>query len=401
MLKLKTTKKEISGRENYLVNFRTQSRYAESYRSLRTHLFFSMMEKELCSLVVTSTLPGEGKSVTVANLAYSLALAGKSVLMVDADLRKHGLSTSFGVENAIGFSNITDILGRHVDSGKISHYGLKDLVKLNVLQQRDCVLNLLDGRNEIEFHFLKGELVDIHWQNRPDEQKLAGSLIRQKLLNEEEAKLALDHQRKSGRRVGSMLLNMGLVVENDLKKILSVRVMEAFRVAMRMKDSDFAIRQMSEDEVQSLTNHATINFSKLEKFFPDDTQSFIKKNIDSNILATEEKNLYLLPSGNIPPNPCELLGSVRTEYLLKTLQTKFDVVIVDSSPIISASDALLLAPHVDGVIVVVKVGATPRLLVKDSLQQLGKTKANILGVLLNQADLKKAPYNRYYSYDAN
>ncbi len=73
MVKFKKTRKNIQGRESLLVNFSSKSGYAESYRTLRTNLSFCMMEKDLNSLVITSSLPGEGKTNTVANLAYTIA----------------------------------------------------------------------------------------------------------------------------------------------------------------------------------------------------------------------------------------------------------------------------------------------------------------------------------------
>jgi Mrp family chromosome partitioning ATPase len=405
MLKLKRTKKDIPGAESLLVNFSSKSRYAESYRTLRTNIYFSLMEKDLHTLVVTSALPGEGKTTTVANLAYTIAQTGKRVLMVDADLRKPGLSSRFGLQKANGFSNIiADVLGRHVNSGNVSDYGLKDLIKLNNLQQRNCILTIVDGTNEAELFFLKGELVDVYWKNRPDNQKLASTLVREKLLTENEARLALGHQKKSVRRLGSVLLTLGLLEAKDLNKILSVQMMEAFRVATEMENATFTVRTIAEDEIQ-LSSLGTIDMSQLSKEFlsADSSDSFIKKEIDSNILETEEKNLYLLPSGSIPPNPSELIGSPRTSYLFKLLKNKFDVVIVDSSPIIPASDVLLLSPQVDGVVFVVQVGSTSRALAKDASQQLHNAKANVLGVILNQADMSKGSYyNKYYrSYYGN
>ncbi len=399
MLKLKRTKKDIPGAETLLVNFSSKSRYAESYRTLRTNIYFSLMEKDLHTLVVTSALPGEGKTTTVANLAYTIAQTGKRVLMVDADLRKPGLSSRFGLQKANGFSNlIADVLGRHVNSGNVADYGLKDLIRLNNLQQRNCILTIVDGTNEAELFFLKGELVDVYWKNRPDNQKLASTLVREKLLTENEARLALGHQKKSVRRLGSVLLTLGLVEAKDLNKILSVQMMEAFRVATEMENATFTVRSIAEDEIQ-ISTLGTIDISQLSKEFlsADESYSFIKKEIDSNILETEEKNLYLLPSGSIPPNPSELIGSPRTSYLLKLLKNKFDVVIVDSSPIIPASDVLLLSPQVDGVVFVIQVGSTSRELAKDASQQLHNAKANVLGVILNQADMSKGSYyNKYY-----
>ena len=398
MIRLKTSKKDIPGRESLLVNFSSKSRYAESYRTLRTNIYFSLMERELSSLVITSSLQSEGKTTTVANLAYTIAQTGKKVLMVDGDLRKPGLSTRFGVQKAIGFSNIVgDILGRHINKGKVSEYGLADLIRLNNLQARTCIITLGNGKDEANLYFLKGKLVDVYWKNRPEDKKLASTLIQEKLLTESEARLALGQQKKSVRRLGSVLLTMGLVEEKDLNRILSLQVMEAFRVATEMVDAEFAVKSVSEDQIQ-LSSTFNVDFQSLTEEFieTDEEASYIRHNIDSNILETDEKNLYLLPSGSIPPNPSELIGSKRTNYFLAQLKNRFDVVIIDSSPIIPASDVLLLAPQADGVVLVVETGKTNRNLAKDAVQQLEKARANIFGVLLNRADVTKGNYYKYY-----
>ena len=79
---------------------------AESFRLLRTNLAFMDVDGTAKSLLVTSSLQGEGKSVTVANLAVTLALAGKKVIVVDADLRRPRQHKLFGLKNAVGASNI-------------------------------------------------------------------------------------------------------------------------------------------------------------------------------------------------------------------------------------------------------------------------------------------------------
>lgn len=398
MLKLNRTKKDIPGMESLLVNFPTKSSFAESYRTLRTNIYFSIMEKDLKSLVVSSSLPGEGKTTTVANLAYTIAQTGQSVLMVDADLRKPGLTQRFGLQKATGLSNIVaDVLGRHINTGRIEDYGLRDLIRLNSLQQRTCILNIADEINEVELYFVKGNLVDVYWKSRPESRKLASILVSDKLLTETEARLALGHQKKSAKRLGSVLLALGLMEEKDLNKILSVQMMEAFRVASEINSGQFTTRSVTEEEMQILALEK-VNISQLASdfFSTDDTVSFIKKNIESNILETEEKNLFLLPAGTIPPNPSELIGSTRTSFLFKFLKKRFDVVIIDSSPIFPASDAMLLSSLVDGVVFVVQFGATNRSLAKDAIQQFKKAKANLLGVVLNKADMTNSSYYKYY-----
>jgi hypothetical protein len=202
------------------------------------------------------------------------------------------------VQEATGFSNIiADVLGRHVNSGEVADYGLKDLMKLNSLQQRTCILTITDGTNEEDLSFLKGELVDIYWKNRPGSQKLASALIREGLLTENEAKLALGYQKKSVGRLGSVLLSLGLVEAKDLNRILSLQVMEAFRVATDMENATFTVRNITEEEIH-LFSLGTLDISQLSNEFlsSEEPYSLIIKEVESNILATEEKNLYCLPA---------------------------------------------------------------------------------------------------------
>ena len=85
------------------------SRLAESYRSIRTALLLSSADQLLKTMIITSALPGEGKTVSVANLAVTLAQSGKSVLVVDADLRKPRQHRVFNVKNTFGLTSyLTD-----------------------------------------------------------------------------------------------------------------------------------------------------------------------------------------------------------------------------------------------------------------------------------------------------
>jgi polysaccharide biosynthesis transport protein len=106
-----------------------------------------------------------------------------------------------------------------------------------------------------------------------------------------------------------------------------------------------------------------------------------------------------LPAGDIPPNPSELLGSTLTSYLLQRLKEKFDILIIDSSPVMPVSDPLLLASLVDGVAIVVQAGMTDRKLVSDAAQQLTRANANLLGAVLNKVKPKTGGYYKYqYKY---
>jgi capsular exopolysaccharide synthesis family protein len=80
--------------------------FAEAFRSIRTNILFSSAEEGLKSLLVTSTGPGEGKSVVSANIAMSLAAAGQRVLLIDADMRRPKVHELFGIPLQPGLSNV-------------------------------------------------------------------------------------------------------------------------------------------------------------------------------------------------------------------------------------------------------------------------------------------------------
>jgi non-specific protein-tyrosine kinase len=84
-----------------------RSAAAEAYRGLRTNVDFAAVDRPIRSLLVTSAVPSEGKTVTAANLAVALAQSGRRILLVDADLRKPGVHEIFGTDNDHG---LTDLL---------------------------------------------------------------------------------------------------------------------------------------------------------------------------------------------------------------------------------------------------------------------------------------------------
>jgi capsular exopolysaccharide synthesis family protein len=119
------------------------------------------------------------------------------------------------------------------------------------------------------------------------------------------------------------------------------------------------------------------------------------------VIETPVKGLYLLPVGQIPPDPSELIGSKTMGRLLSSLKEKFEIIIIDTPPLTAVTDALVLSQFVDGVMLVTRTGITPRQVIKASLEQLQAAKANILGVVLNGVNTGKDSYyysHYYYSY---
>ena len=121
-----------------------------------------------------------------------------------------------------------------------------------------------------------------------------------------------------------------------------------------------------------------------------------EKDLD-NILQTysRTRNLKILTSGPVPPNPAELLGSEEMRRLLGILSERFAHIIIDSPPAISFTDASILSTMVDGVMLVVHGGRSSRAVVRRAKQQLLDVGAHIFGVVLNNVKLETQDY--YYS----
>lgn len=210
-----------------------RSAAAEAYRTLRTGLLFAASQRRLKTVLLTSARPGEGKTVTTANLGYALAQTGHRVILVSADLRKPRLATFFGERTSVGLTSV-----------------------------------------------------------------FAG--------------------------------------ETTLWKALA----------------------------------------------------------DSGVA-----NLKLLPSGPIPGNPAELLGSDMMKSILDQLASVADFVLVDGPPTLTLADAITLAPQADGVIFVTDAQTTRRGAVEHSRQQLEQVDARLIGAVLNNLDPSKTGGFEYYYGD--
>ena len=118
--------------------------------------------------------------------------------------------------------------------------------------------------------------------------------------------------------------------------------------------------------------------------------------IDAVRQVPGEDRLFVLSSGPMPSNPAEMLSSPRMAELLFELQGKFDVVLVDSAPVLPVTDATLLAAWVEATLLVARARTTTQLQLAEAVEQLHRVDANVAGVVLNDAS-DQANYGYYYT----
>lgn len=128
--------------------------------------------------------------------------------------------------------------------------------------------------------------------------------------------------------------------------------------------------------------------------------------LDSYVVKTPLAKLDLLGSGPIPPNPGELLGSDHCRTFLEKAKSRYDQIVIDTSPLLLTSDALVLSPEVDGVILVVRANRNSRGLARRACGLLSDVKAHMFGAVLNAAQVTRGGYYReqlraYYDYQSD
>jgi succinoglycan biosynthesis transport protein ExoP len=114
------------------------------------------------------------------------------------------------------------------------------------------------------------------------------------------------------------------------------------------------------------------------------------------IRPTVSEHLFLLSSGSVPRNPAELVGSKQMRAILASLQEQYDYILIDSPPVMLASDAMLLSTVVDGVVLVANAQRTPKQVVREARTRLTCARAKLLGVVLNQLNIRNREYAYYY-----
>lgn len=114
------------------------------------------------------------------------------------------------------------------------------------------------------------------------------------------------------------------------------------------------------------------------------------------VKETKEKDLFVLTSGPVPPNPAELLSSMAMERFFREAEEQFDMIVFDTPPLMAVTDAQILANKCDGTILVVSSGKTDKDQLVKAKDLLDSVQSKLLGVVLNNKKLKNTNYYYYY-----
>jgi len=378
--------------------------FAESYRTVHTNIHYSLNGKFGKLLLVTSSLPQEGKTTTAANLALTIAEGGQKVLLVDTDLRIPSIYKIFKHDRNRGLTNIlVDIYNTDLTEGDLSHYGLGDVFHILNIQGKNGLLSISENGDLYHLLFKDGHLVDVQWKNRPVEERIGALLVESGRITKDQQNRALKRQTSAQERLGSILISMNLISPHEMEGLLKLHISETLQRIYSLKNGTFCFQDKNLPEGHYVMSGGEFDYAH----FLENTQQmmdsergntpFINQKISLHLQDSPLDNLKVLNSGPIPSNANELLGSRRMSELITVLKKKFDTIVFDSPPLNSVSDACILSSKVDGVILVVCVGQTNRRGVQKAKQQLENVGAKICGVILNRLDVRKGGYY-YYSY---
>lgn len=146
------------------------------------------------------------------------------------------------------------------------------------------------------------------------------------------------------------------------------------------------------------TLHSTFNVKNNKGLTTVLTSDADEIDLEDVVKESGVKNLSILTSGPIPPNPSELIGSHRMQTFIDLVKAHYDLVIIDLAPVLEVSDTQELASHLEGIILVVRQGKTQKVAIRRAVEMLEFAKVRILGYVMNDISAENSGYGYGYGY---
>ena len=357
-------------------------------------------------LLVTSSGAGEGKSTITAALGRALSRSGRtSVVVVDADQMRPTLHTHFGLENQRGLGELLDEIYRFDPSKEDpQQFGIGDWLELLAVEGRSGRLTVTQDDQTFAIMLQKGAVVSIVQDQIADERRLGHVLSSAGRLAPERLETALRTQREVQRPLGDVLLTLGLADYEDVRTALRTQFDERLRGIMMLRRPSCAFTEAAENSLAAYASRhmaysdgTGIDPTVRSKFGTFLKQPFLTSQMSAFLRDTGQENLKILVAGTKESNFSEGGTVAAFKGLLNHLSAMFDVVLIDAPPVAVASPAEILSQLVHGVLLVVKAEGYDVQVVQRAKEQLTKSGANILGAILNMAQVDLAdPHNYYY-----
>jgi capsular exopolysaccharide synthesis family protein len=230
------------------------------------------------------------------------------------------------------------------------------------------------------------------------DQPVVGRLPRQRSLQRAEAQLIWNQERMTGLQESFRALRTNVQFLAEGRRVIENTSPDpAQGKSTVVANLGAALAQIGIDTV---IVDADLRRPSQHKIFGVDNSTGL-----SNLLAVREPavdlkpagqpNLWVIPSGPLPPDPTEMLH-VRFASLMERLRELDALVLIDTPPVLPVSDARLIAPHCDGVLLVVAAGTVKPVALEQALERLSIVRANVLGVVLNQSGHDLEATGGYY-----
>ncbi len=369
----------------------------ERFKMLKAEILLKFKSEKFL-LLITSTLPQEGKSFLSLNLSKSFAAENKKVLLINLDLRRPLLNKFFKSPQE-GISDLLVNPQKSIpESGNLSDYPLSDILYLIYVNKKSGILRINAGGEHFKIHLLDGVVVLVSSSKKEENLMLGNLLINLANMKKDIVDRGIEASKNSGERLGEYLYNSGLISDEKIANVLSHQFQTIITRIFRSKEAEFSFSEEYPGFFNPrITEKLEENMSLFFEFHDRDKDfdGFLKR---LNIYKTENDNLYFLPSGNVKLNPNEMLVSEKIKDLFELFKKHFDIIIVDSPPAGIVAESSLLLPYADGIVYLIKYKSTKKKLAKMSIGKIENNGGKILGFILNFVNVKKEKYSLNYPY---